>query len=141
MTAVGVGGRRTQSRVFMTAYVVSGLAQAKSAGYAKAETNLGGGVSYLQKQLAQHPRMIPELRAYVVYALSLAGARNLGPSIETALVAAQRSFRRRAGPDRHGDAARQVTGARHKSRRCWKRRPSATARSSPGRPATTRCSM
>ncbi len=38
---------------------------------------------YLQKQLAQHPRMIPELRAYVVYALSLAGAKNLGPSVET----------------------------------------------------------
>ena len=70
------------SRVFMTAYVVSGLAQAKSAGYAKAGTNLGGGVTYLQKQLAQHPRMIHDLRAYVVYALSLAGARNLGPLID-----------------------------------------------------------
>ena len=74
--------KEDDSRVFMTAYVVSGLAQAKSAGYAKADTNLGGGVSYLQKQLAQHPRMIPELRAYVVYALSLAGAPNLGPSVE-----------------------------------------------------------
>ncbi len=71
------------SRVFMTAYVVSGLAQAKSAGYAKAGANISGGVGYLQKQLAQHPRMIPELRAYVVYALSLAGASDLGPSIET----------------------------------------------------------
>jgi alpha-2-macroglobulin len=70
------------SRVFMTAYVVSGLAQAKTAGYAKAGTNLSGGVSYLQKQLAEHPRMIPELRAYVVYALSLAGVGELGPSIE-----------------------------------------------------------
>ena len=28
------------------------------------------GVRYLQKQLAQHPRMIVDLRAYVVYALS-----------------------------------------------------------------------
>ncbi len=54
----------------MTAYVVSGLAQAKSAGYAKAEANLGGGVAYLQKQLAQHPRHDSELRAYVVYSLS-----------------------------------------------------------------------
>jgi uncharacterized protein YfaS (alpha-2-macroglobulin family) len=71
------------SRVFMTAYVVSGLAQAKDAGYAKAEANLGGGVAYLQKQLAQHPRMLPELRAYVLYALSQAGAQGLGPSIET----------------------------------------------------------
>jgi alpha-2-macroglobulin len=71
------------SRVFMTAYVVSGLAQAKDAGYAKAETNLGGGVAYLQKQLAQHPRMLPELRAYVLYALSQAGAKDLGSSVET----------------------------------------------------------
>lgn len=67
----------------MTAYVVSGLAQAKTAGYAKADANLGGGVAYLQTQLKQHPRMLPELRAYVIYALSLAGARNLSPSIET----------------------------------------------------------
>jgi alpha-2-macroglobulin len=75
--------KEDNSRVFMTAYVVSGLAQAKSAGYAKADANLGGGVAYLQKQLAQHPRMLPELRAYVVYALSEAGAQNLGPSVET----------------------------------------------------------
>ena len=71
------------SRVFMTAYVVSGLAQAKDAGYAKAEANLGGGVAYLQKQLALHPRMLPELRAYVLYALSQAGAQGLSPSVET----------------------------------------------------------
>jgi uncharacterized protein YfaS (alpha-2-macroglobulin family) len=75
--------KEDDSRVFMTAYVVSGLAQAKSAGYAKADANLGGGVSYLQKQLAQHPRMIPELRAYVIYALSQAGAGDLGPYVET----------------------------------------------------------
>ena len=42
-----------------------------------------GESRYLQKQLAQHPRMIPALRAYVVYALSLAGRKNLGPSLET----------------------------------------------------------
>jgi alpha-2-macroglobulin len=71
------------SRVFMTAYVVSGLAQAKDAGYAKAAADMGGGVAYLQKQLAQHPRMLPELRAYVSYSLSQAGEKNLGPSVET----------------------------------------------------------
>jgi uncharacterized protein YfaS (alpha-2-macroglobulin family) len=70
------------SRVFMTAYVVSGLARAKDAGYPKAQQDLPGGMRYLQKQLAQHPRMLPELRAYVAYALSEAGAKNLGPSIE-----------------------------------------------------------
>jgi alpha-2-macroglobulin len=71
------------SRVFMTAYVVSGLAQAKDAGYAKAAANLSGGVDYLQKQLAAHPRMLPELRAYVLYALSQAGASGLNSSVET----------------------------------------------------------
>ncbi len=75
--------KEDQSRVFMTAYVVSGLAQAKAAGYPRAESDMDGGVAYLQKQLAQHPRMLPELRAYVIYSLSLAGAQNLGPSIET----------------------------------------------------------
>jgi alpha-2-macroglobulin len=71
------------TQVFMTAYVVSGLAQAKAAGYAKAEGNIPGGARYLQQQLKQHPRMIPELRAYVIYALTLAGAKNIGPSLDT----------------------------------------------------------
>ncbi len=71
------------TQVFMTAYVVSGLAQAKAAGYPKAENSLPGGVRYLQQQLKQHPRMIPELRAYVIYSLSLAGTKDLGPSLDT----------------------------------------------------------
>jgi alpha-2-macroglobulin len=75
--------KEDSSGVFMTAYVVSGLAQAKAAGYAKADANLAGGVSYLQQQLTQHPRMIPELRAYVVYALSQAGTPGLGASVDT----------------------------------------------------------
>ena len=37
--------KEDDSRVFMTAYVVSGLAEAKAAGYAKADANLGGGVA------------------------------------------------------------------------------------------------
>ena len=68
----------------MTAYVVAGLAEAKHAGYPKAEANLAGGVGYLQKQLAQHPRMILDLRAYVVYALSLAdGTNESGHQLDT----------------------------------------------------------
>ena len=97
--------KEDNSRVFMTAYVVSGLAQAKAAGYAKAGDNLGGGVAYLQKQLAQHPRMIPDLRAYVLYALSEAGTKNLSPVGRNPVVAAQRPFRRRIGAYRHGDVA------------------------------------
>lgn len=65
--------KEDDSQVFMTAYVVSGLAQAKKAGYAEAESVSNSGIDFLKKQLQQHPRMIPELRAYVVYALAESG--------------------------------------------------------------------
>ncbi len=58
----------------MTAYVVSGLAQAQKAGYTKQLWDSSEGVStsilFLHKALEQHPRMLPELRAYVTYALA-----------------------------------------------------------------------
>jgi len=54
----------------MTAYVVSGLAQAEQAGYPDAAPPTTAGVTYLQEMLREHPRMLPELRAYVVYALA-----------------------------------------------------------------------
>ena len=66
------------SRVFMTAYVVSGLGQAQAAGY-----KINGGVypygrldkgrAWLVATLSAHPDMIPDLRAYVVYALASTG--------------------------------------------------------------------
>jgi uncharacterized protein YfaS (alpha-2-macroglobulin family) len=61
------------SRVFMTAYVVSGLGQAKDAGYKIEEYRLNKGREWLQSTLSAHPDMIPDLRAYVVYALSTTG--------------------------------------------------------------------
>jgi uncharacterized protein YfaS (alpha-2-macroglobulin family) len=63
--------KEDESQVFMTAYVVSGLAQAKTAGYGVKAEALTNGESFLKKQLDQHPRMRPDLRAYVVYALAL----------------------------------------------------------------------
>jgi uncharacterized protein YfaS (alpha-2-macroglobulin family) len=63
--------KEDESLVFMTAYVVSGLAQAKTAGYDVKAEALTNGESFLKKQLDQHPRMRPDLRAYVVYALAL----------------------------------------------------------------------
>ncbi|HKF48732.1 MAG TPA: MG2 domain-containing protein [Terracidiphilus sp.] len=62
-----------ESRVFMTAYVVSGLGQAKDAGYAIEEARLQRGRDWLGKALAAHPNMIPDLRTYVVYALATTG--------------------------------------------------------------------
>jgi uncharacterized protein YfaS (alpha-2-macroglobulin family) len=62
-----------QSTVFMTAYVVSGLGKAQDAGYTVDANRLKNGRQWLQKTLAAHPNMIPDLRAYVVYALATTG--------------------------------------------------------------------
>ena len=61
------------SRVFMTAYVVSGLGQAKDAGYKIDDERLSKGRAWLTSTLAAHPEMIADLRAYVVYALATTG--------------------------------------------------------------------
>lgn len=76
--------KEDDSRVFMTAYVVSGLAEAKHS-YpldAAKQQMLQKGVQYLQKTMEEHPRMVPDLRAYVVYALTEAGAGNMSDSME-----------------------------------------------------------
>jgi alpha-2-macroglobulin len=73
------------SRVFMTAYVVSGLGEA--ANYypltPPRQQMLQNGRQYLETQLAQHPRMIPDLRAYVVYALAESGTDDLSAQFDT----------------------------------------------------------
>ncbi len=61
------------SRVFMTAYVVSGLAQARDAGYVIDDSRLQKGRDWLVASLGKYPNMIPDLRAYVVYALATTG--------------------------------------------------------------------
>ena len=61
------------SRVFMTAYVVSGLGQASGAGYKIDADRMSKGRAWLQSTLAAHPEMIPDLRAYVVFALATTG--------------------------------------------------------------------
>jgi len=61
------------SRVFMTAYVVSGLGRAKVAGYTVDDDRLAKGRNWLLSTLAAHPDMLPELRAYTVYALAATG--------------------------------------------------------------------
>jgi hypothetical protein len=61
------------SLVFMTAYVVSGLGQAKQAGYTIDDDRLNRARNWLQTTLAAHPDMIPDLRAYTVYALATTG--------------------------------------------------------------------
>lgn len=63
-----------ESRVFMTAYVVSGLGQAKDAGYTIDDSRLGKARAWLQAALAAHPDMLADLRAYTVYALATTGS-------------------------------------------------------------------
>jgi uncharacterized protein YfaS (alpha-2-macroglobulin family) len=76
--------KEDDSRVFMTAYVVSGLAEAKHSYSLDAlqQQMLQKGMAYLQKAIAEHPRMVPDLRAYVVYALTEAGSGNMNDSVE-----------------------------------------------------------
>jgi uncharacterized protein YfaS (alpha-2-macroglobulin family) len=71
------------SRVFMTAYVVAGLGEAANYYPIHSQQVLQNGQQYLRNQLAQHPRMIPDLRAYVVYALAESGSGNLSPQLNT----------------------------------------------------------
>lgn len=77
--------KEDDSRVFMTAYVISGLGEAAS--YyplnPQRQQMLQNGRQYLQTQLAQHPRMIPDLRAYVVYSLSESGSADLSDQLNT----------------------------------------------------------
>jgi len=61
------------STVFMTAYVVSGLGQAQTAGYTVDGDRANKARNWIASQLAAHPNMIPDLRAYAVYALATTG--------------------------------------------------------------------
>ncbi|MFY9853146.1 MAG: alpha-2-macroglobulin family protein, partial [Terracidiphilus sp.] len=60
------------SRVFMTAYVVSGLGQASNTWEINKDA-MSKGRNWLIATLVAHPDMIPDLRAYVVYALATTG--------------------------------------------------------------------
>ena len=77
--------KEDSSRVFMTAYVVSGLGEAANSYPLNPQRQqmLQNGRQYLQTQLAQHPSMIPDLRAWVVYALSESGTDDLSAQLNT----------------------------------------------------------
>jgi uncharacterized protein YfaS (alpha-2-macroglobulin family) len=66
--------KEDQSLVFMTAYVVSGYAQAQAAGYDVDHDSLTRGQQWLRSALEQYPNMRSDLRADTVYALELSGA-------------------------------------------------------------------
>ena len=76
--------KEDDSRVYMTAYVVSGLGEGAKfmPPNNDQQTMLRNGVNYLRDQLDKHPRMRPELRAAVVYALAEAGEKDLGAALD-----------------------------------------------------------
>jgi hypothetical protein len=62
-----------ESHPFMTAYVVSGLVQARDAGTTVTQEAVDKGVKWLQQDLGRGSRTAPDLSAYMVYALAVAG--------------------------------------------------------------------
>jgi alpha-2-macroglobulin len=77
--------KEDESHVFMTAYVVSGLAEASRSMELNGDAQgmKQKGIEYLEKQLMDHPRMLPELRAYTVYALIEAGQNGHSKDLDT----------------------------------------------------------
>lgn len=77
--------KEDESRVYMTAYVVSGIGRGAQfmplAG--DQQEMLNRGMAYLRTELSKHPKMRPELRAGVVYALAEAGDKQLEDALET----------------------------------------------------------
>ena len=76
--------KEDESRVYMTAYVVSGIGHGAQLIPLVGEQRfmLDNGVRYLQGELKQHPRMRPELRAAVAYALAEAGDKELSTALD-----------------------------------------------------------
>ena len=67
-----------ESHPFMTAYVVAGLAQAKAAGVQVDAERIDKGAQWVAKAFAADPKLAFDLRAYMQYALVLAGKPDTG---------------------------------------------------------------
>jgi uncharacterized protein YfaS (alpha-2-macroglobulin family) len=64
------------SHVFMTAYVLAGMAQAQAAGYAIKDGVIERAQQWLRPEFEKDKRIVPDLRAYMVYALVTSGVRD-----------------------------------------------------------------
>ena len=64
-----------ESQAFMTAYVLSGLAQARAAGYKVNEYRFEQGKKWLRSAFDREQRALPDLRAYLAYALVQSGLK------------------------------------------------------------------
>lgn len=65
-----------ESHPFMTAYVVAGLVQAQATGIQVNANAIQKGVGWIQKDLSDDPNLAWDLKAYMVYALTVAGQRD-----------------------------------------------------------------
>ena len=76
--------KEDESRVSMTAYVVSGVGQGARLLPLAGEQQgmLDRGMGYLRAAVEKHPRMQPELRAAIVYALAEAGDKNVAGALD-----------------------------------------------------------
>lgn len=63
-----------ESHPFMTAYVVTGLSEARADGVAVKPEAIAKGVQWIQGDLARETELEPDLRAYMAYALTAAGS-------------------------------------------------------------------
>jgi len=61
------------THVFMTAYVLAGLSEAKRAGYDVKDEALAKARQWLSAKFKSDPKIIPDLRAYMAYALAESG--------------------------------------------------------------------
>jgi hypothetical protein len=68
-----------ESELFMTAYVVSGLSQAKAAGVRVNDNSIKRGVKWLRAQYDKNLTMRADLKAYAVYAMVQAGSLDPAP--------------------------------------------------------------
>ena len=64
---------------FMSAYVLSGLAQAKQSGYSVKDDSYKIAQQYLRKAFDANPRALADLRAYAAYALAQSGITDRAP--------------------------------------------------------------
>ena len=66
-----------ESAVFMTAYVDGGLSQAKAAGVEVNDDSIARGLKWLHVAYNKNPKMVADLKAYLVYAMAQTGKPDL----------------------------------------------------------------
>src|SRR2546430_12437390 len=65
-----------ESHSFMTAYVVAGLSEARGDGITVKPEVINNGAAWIKKQLVKENNLAPDLRAYLGYALAVAGSKD-----------------------------------------------------------------